>query len=476
MGDNYYFAKIGGFGEESDACYVVKDIQTATPEVNKTEAVLFNTAFWPGKMADIAPIEEEGGFEVIDDGVLNGKYLLGLSNDMTGFVVMSINNKTGLVDKYAYITNNIVNWGDNVLGLDEPEDFAFGTSKSGFGAAFTYIEDDNSQRIFMSANSARTTGDKACTTETYAAAGDPTCTRTSDCTAPLKYKGIPIRPAKSWGLFEVALPLKVPADCWNNGTDISSHKKCDDVEPLGSAENPGGSLSIVMLTNPTNNNDGLNCRRASIVITNQPTPSGGFTDDDDTDVWDASSCLTEEPTVGPTPAPTPTTTTTTADQPSTPAPSTEPTTSTTTTQIVTCEPKYDPTADCEAEADCTGDRTVDTDSKVDNWDCEVFHGSLVITGNSGNVPALTDLEGMYKLKKVCGTMTVQNLDMLSLEGLHNLELVTGPLRSANHLFELSTHRSICAQARSRSRTTRTRGLQVQNSTRTSSRRSTGCGA
>ena len=49
--------------------------------------------------------------------------MLGLSNDMTGFVVMSINNKTGLVDKYAYITNNIVNWGDNVLGLDEPKGF-----------------------------------------------------------------------------------------------------------------------------------------------------------------------------------------------------------------------------------------------------------------------------------------------------------------------------------------------------------------
>ena len=61
---------------ESDACYVVKDIQTATPEVNKTEAVLFNTSWWPSKMADIAPIEEEGDVEVIDDGVPNGKYLL----------------------------------------------------------------------------------------------------------------------------------------------------------------------------------------------------------------------------------------------------------------------------------------------------------------------------------------------------------------------------------------------------------------
>ena len=105
MGDNYYFAKNGGsgggFGEfgpvrksncrgarltgsfahrDSDACYVVKDIQTATPEVNKTEAVLFNTSWWPSKMADIAPIEEEGDVEVIDDGVPNGKYLCGNQN------------------------------------------------------------------------------------------------------------------------------------------------------------------------------------------------------------------------------------------------------------------------------------------------------------------------------------------------------------------------------------------------------------
>jgi hypothetical protein len=81
VGDNYYFAKSGGFGEKngdnSDACYVVKDIRIGgTPEVNKTELVNFNTSWWPGKMADVAPIKEEGGVEVIDDGVPNGKYLL----------------------------------------------------------------------------------------------------------------------------------------------------------------------------------------------------------------------------------------------------------------------------------------------------------------------------------------------------------------------------------------------------------------
>ena len=73
----------------------------------------------------------------------------------------------------------------------------------------------------------------------------------------------------------------------------------------------------------------------------------------------------------------------------------------------------------------------------DNWgDCEVFHGSITITGNVN--AGLTDLLGMSQLRKVCGTVTIQNLDMLSLEGLHNLELVTGPLRSANHLSSFET--------------------------------------
>ena len=67
--------------------------------------------------------------------------------------------------------------------------------------------------------------------------------------------------ARAWSPDrETKLPLTVPADCWNYGTDISSHKKCDEVKPPPSSENPGGSLSIVMLTNPTNNNDGLNYR------------------------------------------------------------------------------------------------------------------------------------------------------------------------------------------------------------------------
>ena len=48
----------------------------------------------------------------------------------------------GLVDKYAYITNNNVAWGAAIQGLDEPQDFQFGTSTSGFGAAFTFLVRD----------------------------------------------------------------------------------------------------------------------------------------------------------------------------------------------------------------------------------------------------------------------------------------------------------------------------------------------
>ena len=57
--------------------------------------------------------------------------------------------------------------------------------------------------------------------------------------------------------------------------------------------------------------------------------------------------------------------------------------------------------------------TLLTQSQVDDWgDCQVFYGSITISGNSENGGGLTNLEGMEKLRKVCGTVTIQNLDML----------------------------------------------------------------
>ena len=77
------------------------------------------------------------------------------------------------------------------------------------------------------------------------------CTRNLDCPGTdNKCKGIPTD--KSWGLFEVQLPLKVPAACWNYGTDTKTHERCDDVVPRG-PNNPGAMLRLSMLAAPTSN-------------------------------------------------------------------------------------------------------------------------------------------------------------------------------------------------------------------------------
>ena len=165
---------------------------------------------------------------------------------MTGYLVMGINEANGLVDKYSYITNNNVAWGAAIQGLDEPQDFQFGTSTSGFGAAFTYVEADGRQRVFVSANSARRTHGQFCTEPPY-----ESCTKNNQCTGSdnkCKRKNTD----KSWGMFEIQLPLKVPADCWNYGTDTKTHKRCDEVVPRG-PNNPGAMLRLSMLAAPTSN-------------------------------------------------------------------------------------------------------------------------------------------------------------------------------------------------------------------------------
>ena len=45
--------------------------------VDDTQVVKLKTTLFTQRMADVAGIEEEQGVEVIDDGVLNGQYLLG---------------------------------------------------------------------------------------------------------------------------------------------------------------------------------------------------------------------------------------------------------------------------------------------------------------------------------------------------------------------------------------------------------------
>ena len=96
----------------------------------------------------------------------------------------------------------------------------------------------------------------------------------------------------SWGLFEIELPIVVPTVCWNMGLTTTNDKHCKTlVEANGGADQPT-KVTWRMHTAPTNQNDGMNCRRAAvdeISATAPPTIYGSFSEDENYDVYDASA-------------------------------------------------------------------------------------------------------------------------------------------------------------------------------------------
>ena len=61
----------------------------------------------------------------------------------------------------------------------------------------------------------------------------------------------------------------------------------------------------------------------------------------------------------------------------------------------------------------------------------IFYGSLTI--QTGGVTS-TGLARLSSLKKVCGTVTIQQLNLQTLDGLDNLEIVTGALTITQNTF------------------------------------------
>ena len=90
---------------------------------------------------------------------------------------------------------NTVDWGPGPpQGPGAPENFVWKTSKSGFGAAYAYVDTNGTQRAFVSANEAR-----------------------------------PENTKYSWGLFEIELPIVVPDECWNMGLNTANHNWCSNI-------------------------------------------------------------------------------------------------------------------------------------------------------------------------------------------------------------------------------------------------------
>jgi hypothetical protein len=209
------------------------------------------------------------------------------------------------------VITNKLSWGQGrpfceVPGLpddpfcgEEPKNFCFAgaddddppcspESQSGFGAAYTYVNANGTQRAFVSANNNNKLK--------YCSETEEACVNNADC---LGASNKCEEGSNSWGLFEIELPIVVPHVCWNTGMNTGAHKRCKD--KLGGGTDQPAQTTWKMYTRPTNNNDGLNCRRASvdeIAVTSPPTIEGSFTEDPEYDVWEASRCFLD-PAAGP---------------------------------------------------------------------------------------------------------------------------------------------------------------------------------
>ncbi|KAH8064349.1 calcineurin-like phosphoesterase [Aureococcus anophagefferens] len=193
IGSTYYYTK--SLGELVDHVWTVYEIEGHNPVFSEETAVTFADDLWNGGLADFTYIEEDGG-ELVDDGDDDRTYLVGDSG-LNVAVVMRVRESDGLVDEYAVVPAS-VNWQDR-----DPE-----TGNGMFGSAYSYPVTGGDTRVFFASN-------------------------------------------EGWGLFELTLPLTVPASCFNAGDDTSAHAVCD-----------AATAVFVWRTESaaTKDNDGFNCR------------------------------------------------------------------------------------------------------------------------------------------------------------------------------------------------------------------------
>jgi hypothetical protein len=206
IGSTYYYTK--SLGELVDHVWTVYEIEGHNPVFSEETAVTFADDLWNGGLADFTYIEEDGG-ELVDDGDDGRTYLVGVDSGLNVAIVMRVRESDGLVDEYAVVPAS-VNWQDR-----DPE-----TGNGMFGSAYSYPVTGGVTRVFFASN-------------------------------------------EGWGLFELTLPLTVPASCFNAGDDTSAHAVCD-----------AATAVFVWRTESaaTKDNDGFNCR-VPVAIPNTFIPS-----------------------------------------------------------------------------------------------------------------------------------------------------------------------------------------------------------
>jgi len=194
VGSNYYYAKnVGDDGGE--VFYWVAGVNSDSPTFVSDYLFAVSSDLFEGSVLDVAAFEEDDE-ELVDDGDDHGTYLVGLGFDFEVLVVRVA--ETGYPLSYAVLPSSV----DAVD--DDNDDYADDTA--GFGAAFAYA-DGGATRLFFASNGGK-------------------------------------------GLFELALPITVPSECWNTGTDVDAHEACDADDAV---------IYRVSDAAEASSNDGLNC-------------------------------------------------------------------------------------------------------------------------------------------------------------------------------------------------------------------------
>ncbi|KAH8068069.1 DNA binding protein [Aureococcus anophagefferens] len=205
---NYYYAKTPGEGDR--AFYWVEGVD-GDPVFHETAAFVVSEDLFEDSVLGVAPNKEVDGEDAwIVDGVAGGAYLIGLGQAFEVFVVRL--DGDGAPEAYAVVDAVTVNWASKT-----PED---GTSA--FGAAFSYRSRDwDVYYPFFASN-------------------------------------------EGWGMFQLDLPLEIPDECWNTGTDTLAHAACAAERAIVHWRGPSADAS---------SNDGMNCALGGFIVELPPTPA-----------------------------------------------------------------------------------------------------------------------------------------------------------------------------------------------------------
>ena len=178
IGTTYYYAASLGDGDRS--IYMVEEIHSDAPTFIEdaparlivAEQAANGVKLFAGTLGDLASLVE-AGTEVIEDGKANRKYLVGLGQRFE--VVLIRLASDGYPEAYAVLDSGHTTDPDR-YGIDEEE--------HDFGSAFSFADG-----VFFGSDD-------------------------------------------GLGVFQLDLPLTVPASCWNTGTSTSTHIACASTASL----------------------------------------------------------------------------------------------------------------------------------------------------------------------------------------------------------------------------------------------------